>query len=251
MSEADRFIRDLVELETPKTWSLIVTAFGDLEGESLPGKEIGALMALAGLRPEATRVALHRLRNDGWITSERAGREVTYTLSPRARSESQAAAGDIYRRTPKHPESWRLFALSPDAGGPPPGALSLSRGVIALPVGADAGAEAIELMARGDTLPRWAEERLVPAHLLDQAQALSGLVARHHAAAHDLDKTQMITSRLMFVHYWRRLALRPGTWAHIALMPGGAVASAHSSVTDLLARSPRVRPVSHMLPKKK
>ena len=58
----------------PRVWSLLVTVFGDLaqDGSALPGTVLGEIMSRVGIKPEAMRVALHRLRKDGWIESERA-----------------------------------------------------------------------------------------------------------------------------------------------------------------------------------
>ena len=55
---------------TPRVWSLIVTIFGDLareSGMSLSGTALSRMTARVDVRAEATRVALHRLRRDGWI----------------------------------------------------------------------------------------------------------------------------------------------------------------------------------------
>jgi hypothetical protein len=46
--------------------------------------------------------------------------------------------------------------------------------------------------------------------------------------------------RLLVLHYWRRMALRSGSWALIALEPEGVLARCHASVTAYLANSPRV-----------
>ena len=88
MTPTTALIEDLSSLETIKTWSLIVTLFGDLDGEPqvvLSGKDIGAILGHIGIKPEATRVALHRLKRDGWIDTQRAGREVFYSLSDRGK----------------------------------------------------------------------------------------------------------------------------------------------------------------------
>ena len=72
----DQSITDrLLGLESTKTWSLIATLFGDLDGDELSGKALWSLLAPLGIKPEATRVALHRLKKDGWIVAKKAGRE--------------------------------------------------------------------------------------------------------------------------------------------------------------------------------
>lgn len=98
-------------------WSILVTIFGDLARQ--PGDRIsGALMTRLtepmGIKPEAMRVALHRLRNDGWITSERQGRTSRYGLTPHGLTESDAASPRIYAETgPDRAEPWHLLLGEP------------------------------------------------------------------------------------------------------------------------------------------
>ena len=51
-------VTELVALDTLKTWSLIVTLFGDLEEKELSGAQIRTLLGHIGIKPEAIRVAL-------------------------------------------------------------------------------------------------------------------------------------------------------------------------------------------------
>ena len=107
-------VTELAALDTLKTWSLIVTLFGDLEKEELSGAEIRTLLEHIGIKPEAIRVALHRLKSDGWITASKQGREAIYEMTNMARAETKAVAPDIYRKNVKHQGRWR-FCLVPDA----------------------------------------------------------------------------------------------------------------------------------------
>ena len=76
LTPAETLIEDLSALEPIKTWSLIVTLFGDLNGQPVTGKQLGAILGRVGIKTEAMRVALHRLRKEGWIVSTKIGREV-------------------------------------------------------------------------------------------------------------------------------------------------------------------------------
>ncbi|MEM8579505.1 MAG: PaaX family transcriptional regulator, partial [Pseudomonadota bacterium] len=103
---------------TLRVWSMIATAFGDLaltRGDAIPGPVLSALMAQMDIRPEATRVALHRLRGDDWVTSTKAGRTSLHALSAKGRRESNAAALRIYRRPETVPEAWQAVLLE-DSG---------------------------------------------------------------------------------------------------------------------------------------
>ncbi|MEM9430011.1 MAG: hypothetical protein AAGA32_11000 [Pseudomonadota bacterium] len=237
-------LADLLRLETPKTWSLIVTIFGDLEGDRLTGKELGTLLGALGIRPEATRVALHRLRKDGWITSEKAGREVIYALSDHGRQETRAAEIDVYRREVKFASGWRLFVLGRDMGPEIEGPrIDLAKNLVLLPheIG-HAPLDALEVALAPGPLPVWVETQLVPSHLMAQAAALAELAETFPDAA--MAAPEQVAARLLFLHYWRRMALRLGTWAHIGLAPNGTMAKCQSAVTALLARTGRTAPPS-------
>ncbi len=69
----------LTALPTPRVWSMMVTIFGDLAQaprDRIDGPLLTRLTDGMGIKPEAVRVALHRLRNEDWITSVKSGRTV-------------------------------------------------------------------------------------------------------------------------------------------------------------------------------
>ena len=97
----------LTALGSQRVWSLLVTVFGDLaqnEGDVIDGPVLSLLMADIGIKPEATRVALHRLRNDEWIVSTKQGRTSQHSLTARGRRESAAANPRIYNLPQQSPE---------------------------------------------------------------------------------------------------------------------------------------------------
>jgi DNA-binding transcriptional regulator PaaX len=65
--------------------SLVCFAFGAaqvLPGDSVSGPVLFRLLADLGVSGPAARSILLRMRRDGWLTSERAGRQARYRLSP-------------------------------------------------------------------------------------------------------------------------------------------------------------------------
>ena len=67
---------------------------GELPGGQLPGRALIQLLADLGLSQSAARSLLLRMRREGWLDSERDGREARYRLAPvissaQARIESQ------------------------------------------------------------------------------------------------------------------------------------------------------------------
>jgi phenylacetic acid degradation operon negative regulatory protein len=82
-----------------RTWSVIVTVFGDAvvpRGGSVP---LGALIELAGalgIDAGAVRTAMSRLVADGWTERRRVGRSSAYQLTPKGQTVFTSAASRIY-----------------------------------------------------------------------------------------------------------------------------------------------------------
>ncbi|MDU8943118.1 PaaX family transcriptional regulator C-terminal domain-containing protein [Ovoidimarina sediminis] len=198
----------------PRVWSLIVTFFGDLAqgpGAEVPGPVLSRVMGAADIRPEAMRVALHRLKRDGWIDSAKRGRTVDYSLTARGRAESAAASPRIYGRA--EPAPWRLFnaaqgeaaALDPLlAGG---SHVALAPGLVAGPMPGGAVPEGIFVSQPG-AVPGWAQRAVCPEALVAAAAALVQTleeVARDVEAPGPLERAVL---RVLIVHRWRRIVLR-------------------------------------------
>ena len=239
MTPTTALIEDLSNLETIKTWSLIVTLFGDLGGEPkvvLPGKDIGAIMGHIGIKPEATRVALHRLKRDGWIETQRAGREVFYSLSERGKTETVAVYVDIYSQSVKYPEGWQLFFIEDNIDIP---YLRLARNLVLLPKTKLETVAGIALSLETDTPPVWFERLIISTKTLELAHRLLQLLERYNQIDNAQSDLEVSTLRLLFLHNWRKLALRESTWAHIWLKKDGPISHCHSGITALLSNLPK------------
>ena len=87
-TELQTDIQRIAECGPIRVWSLVVTIMGDLcqsPDTCIPGKTLGDLVGRLGITNQALRVALHRLRRDGWIQTVREGRTSNYFLSGRFR----------------------------------------------------------------------------------------------------------------------------------------------------------------------
>ena len=112
--------------DPPRVWSFIVTIFGDLAREDdryISSRTLNRLTAEIGVKPEATRVALHRLRKEDWLESAKFGRESHYRLTNKGRKLSREAAPRIYGDTFDRP-LW--MALYDPASAAPDGLRILS-----------------------------------------------------------------------------------------------------------------------------
>lgn len=99
----ENLVKHLTDDQTPRVWSLLLTVFGELaqdQGAHISGLLLRQISERIGIKPEAMRVAIHRLRKDGWIDSKRNGRTSSYFLTDWGRAQSAQASPRIYTTTP-------------------------------------------------------------------------------------------------------------------------------------------------------
>ena len=232
-------IKRLVELETLKTWSLIVTLFGDLNGEELTGGQIRSLIGHIGIRPEAIRTALYRLKSDGWIISEKRGREALYKLSHQGREQTEAVTANIYGQSGRYPDGWQ-FVYQKDIPSNFNG-ISLCKDLYVVPVLKNTSTssdsqQCLTLNLADKAVPEWFLEQLVPEPVQRNAKALIDTVSNNPAIYTGQDA---LVVRLLVLHHWRKLALRPGSWAHMWFDSSGLLKNCQYAVTSFLHDTPR------------
>jgi phenylacetic acid degradation operon negative regulatory protein len=235
----------LLALGGHRVWSLMATLFGDLaqaEGTKIDGPVLSAIMAEMDIRPEAVRVALYRLRNDGWIMSEKHGRTGRHSLTPTSRAETRAASARIYADPRKTVNGWTL-ALTQDTATTQQ---MIQSGFVALLprvfVGTpQATAPASALVLRGTPAPDWLRTQLASALLAeDYARLLPPLQTAHdQLRGHHLAPLQTAVIRCLVVHNWRRIVLRHPALPVDLLPSDWAGHSCHLLVDSLLAALPR------------
>lgn len=206
--------------------------FGDVKEKRLSGKQIGSMLGPLGVKPEAMRVALHRLRKDGWITSEKQGREVLYSLSRSARRETISAYDQIYNSNPECREDWHVVLGLGDDFPVAGNAIVLSRDILLMPRSAGVSEASLPVHIETSDIPAWFENRLADASTRREATLIS--------EACDVEVTSP-TIRLLMLHRWRRLALRNTSWAHMSFFPDRELARCQEKVTAWLAESPILR----------
>ncbi len=231
-----------------KVWSMMISLFGDLaqgKGEVIEGPVLSHILTALDVKPEAARVALHRLRNDGWITSTKAGRISHHSLSAKGRNQTIAATPRIYAQPSNVNDAWQVVFIEDAsaeanaamlASGFSPIQPRLFAGSRDLPTPKDA------LVMAGTQVPDWLCQSLRPIVLLaDYTALLAALTDLHEALPQgiDLSPLEIAILRCLIVHNWRRLVLK-----HPAL-PGALIAphlpehQCHISVAELLNRFPR------------
>lgn len=236
MTNLDDMIDALRQHGDLKVWSLIVTLLGDSSDaapEGIAGPEISALMRRLSIKSEALRVALHRLRRDGWIDSTKHGRMSVYRMSAKARQETEAVRDFVYAKRLSAPRE--LWLVTGEVEVKLSQSLALTRNaalMVSKPSGSYLSAR-IEL----EDLPGWARDKLMPAEHVSLFQNL--YVTLQSRTPSVVDGEEAMALRLMILHTWRRLVLRHEPLA-LSLLPADHPASlCRGAVSAWLATLPR------------
>ncbi len=213
----------LLLIKDQRVWSLIVTLFGDMaqaEGEVICGSVLSAVAAKLRLKPEATRVALHRLRKDGWISSEKSGRHSFHKLTEFGQSQSSKVSGKIYAVRGNLADDWHVLIAAPMAKAAVSGyvAARLEDGYVALRPGVFVkqgplrdGQQGLCLAGNNTPIPAWIKAEVYPPKMQDSYAILCKtllVVNQNLRAPSELSALEIIALRVLIVHHWRKLALR-------------------------------------------
>ena len=247
-TDLQKDIQLVAECGPIRVWSLVVTILGDLcqhPEDYLPGRTLNMLVERLGINNQALRVALHRLRRDGWIRTERDGRASNYFLSDQGRAMTQSVRRQIYTPTPTRNKPIRMVMAAPSVPAAdfadllPDEALTLSARV-ALVADMDTPFDDCLIAAFSpQSLPIWAIDTIAPPDLRSEYMQLHSAVARlldHPVPASLADRTAL---RLVILHHWRRLILRQSFLADILLPEDWAGANARQAVMSALQRYDR------------
>jgi phenylacetic acid degradation operon negative regulatory protein len=225
MQPALQPILDHLRREPSRTWSIVITVYGDAivpRGGSLWLGTLCELFAAMGINDGVVRTAASRLAADGWLVRERVGRNSYYRLGPEAEATFATAAARIYGRHVKPAQAgFRLVVLN--AGAEREGArLALqlagfgaaAPGLFVAPADAAVPPEAADAIsmtaaADADTTRRLAAQ----AWKLDSIAAQYGQFLRIFApllpmAEAGVDDLDAILIRILLIHEYRRIVLR-------------------------------------------
>lgn len=215
MASADR----LSDPQNQRVWSVIVSVFGDLAqqpGDRLSGGVLTRIILPMGIKPEAIRVALHRLRKDGWIESTRSGRTSEHFLTEFGREQSADVTPRIYDRSPTIPRDWHVLIAEEGQASETLDDVLLTRNYISVGRYAALGHGKVPNNCDGllaidvsrFVVPEWLKSRIFPAELCRSYQSLLSDIQSLRTPPSDLSPLQIATLRTLVVHRWRRVVLR-------------------------------------------
>lgn len=243
MAEIHKPLDILIGLEKIKVWSLIVTLFGDLDSissQSLSGKQINNLLGFIGIKPEATRVALHRLKNEDWINTSKSGRETIYQMSDKARYETSSVYGDVYGSSVKYPEGWKLVITPDHEDAENIIAIAVMKNILLMPITSQHHThKIIQAEFKTKNIPDWFAEKIISPSVLETASKLKTTAEMPLPQTTKLNEAAL---RLLILHHWRKLALRDSVWCYISLMPNSILSHCHNSVSQFLQNTPNINP---------
>ena len=246
-------VAELTDPHDQRVWSIIVSLFGDMvqePGAQISGRALTRIIEPMGIKPEAIRVALHRLRKDGWIESDRIGRVSHHMLTEFGRTQSAAVTPRIYARDSIPVDHWHLL-IAEDGPGTQvledvmlsddytPIGRNVAFGSGPVPDQADG---LLELEISPQAAPRWVQDRLCPQEVRSSCLALQDAV-EHAAQARPEGwaptPLQSATLRTLLVHRWRRVVLRQPDLPPAFYPPDWVGSACRDGVFRLLDTLPR------------
>lgn len=218
-------ILDQLRGEPSRTWSIIITIYGDAIVSRGGCVWLGTLLSIfqaLEIGDGVVRTAMSRLAADGWLERSKAGRNSFYRLADKGRATFAEATRHIYTA---RPPVWNghvdlvLLANGPDKeqtrealqkagfGSPGPGIFVAPGGHAAAPTGtlslqATASPEILrDLAARS-----WPLETTADAYLrfIDSFAPLRTALE----GASRLDDLEALVARVLLIHEYRRIVLR-------------------------------------------
>lgn len=247
-------ILDHVRAEPSRTWSIIITIYGDAIVPRGGSVWLGTLLAFfrgLDIADGVVRTAMSRLAADGWLTRSRVGRNSFYRLADKGRDTFARATEHIYRHRP--PE-WRghfemvltdpsaardgaRAALEPMGFGEALPGLFIAPGGMDLPEEGALGA-VLHLKVCGE--PQAQRELAARSwHLEEMAQAYRDFIETFAplraalAGGEALTDLEAMVARVLLIHDYRRIVLRDPILPEAVLPQGWPGAEARALCADI------------------
>ena len=246
----ENIVQELTGCGNSRTWSILVTIFGDLAqnpNDEISGVLLSSLTQQIGIKPQAMRVALHRLRRDGWIITEKSGRTSKHRLSEYGLSQSVIASPQIYDQYVKTPKIWHVLIANSDAQLDEKNLVTRGYRRVLAGVYIGSGAEPNDLTGflilegKLSSIPDWLQTSIANTASVDDHSRLNrnlGVVRSALENGYIPTPIETAVIRTLIVHDWRRIVLRQPDLS-LELVPQSPASQCRSNVWDLLERLER------------
>ncbi len=242
----------LVQDDTPRVRSFLVSVFGDLaqkEGSQISGSLLSRLTELVDIKPEAMRVALHRLRKEGWIDSQRSGRSSVHFLTGFGRSQSDQATPRIYAQLGPAPKRFHVLI----AGTSEPVSLKrleqylLTQEYLVINNKAILGegpvpencADLLAFEVPDIRVPDWLKTQVCTPELMQEYKCLHASLIKVNQLVTDFscfDVLDAVALRILIIHSWRRVILKHADLPQYFFPDDWPGENCRRMVTELTAR---------------
>jgi phenylacetic acid degradation operon negative regulatory protein len=203
--------------EPSRTWSLIVTVYGDAIVPRGGAVWLGALLEFfrhLDIGDGVVRTAMSRLASDGWLERRRVGRNSYYRLADKGRDAFREASQRIYaRRAPLWAGRFDLAIGGERTALEAAGYGAVAPGVWAAPGGAAPVEGALRLQATGDAHALralaarcWPLEATAAAY--DRFLAAFGPLRTALERGAVFSDLEAFAARILLIHEYRRIVLR-------------------------------------------
>ena len=246
-------IKRIAECGPLRAWSVIVTVLGDLcraPGDRISARVLNELIGQFGITSQTSRVAIHRLKSDGWIETQRDGRASLYQLSATGLAQAAAVRQRIYSAiAPKIAPV--LLIGAPEMSQASFADLAGDEAILLAPRTAlvpEAGRNSelltvpFDATAQSFVQPKWLAAILAPQQLVDDLSDLTNVVQAITSPPASSSLFTRTALRLAILHHWRRLCLRTNPLADALLPEDWAGAQARAVVIAALERLERPSP---------
>ena len=245
-AEFETIVTDLRGAAPPRVWSLLVTVFGDLaqDGGAIPAAVLSEITSRIGIKPEAMRVALHRLRKEGWIESRRAGRRSLYALTPEGRTQSIAASPRIYGMGPLTDSAFLVLTNPSETLQLAGVAVWVAPHVALMSKPPQGQGFFVTELSDNTPAPDWMRAKICDSETVGLSSDLALRFKRLETTlgTRTPDPLQAAALRVLIVHSWRRIVLKAPQLPDFVLPEPWAGPECRKRMARLLARLPRPLP---------
>ena len=229
-------VNGLHESERPRIGSVIISIYGDVVVPQHDKIELGVIQELSKyLRFEsgAVHTALSRLCSDGWFVRTKNGRNVEYSITPENMKTVKEAAKRIYGPNfLPEPIKWNVVVFEKSNNVIPDNVHAINRKTWIVPADfkineCENKSVVLSVMGKVDEIPEWAVRNVVEPAITKEYEKLNELILpmkENIEIIKNLDGVNSIITRVLVIHFWRRIVLRhkplyqnlmPHNWAGI------------------------------------